>query len=558
MVKPQRKGNSQKELKDEDVDILAETVNYIKQNWKTILITLTIFGLAIYMKVQEERSFTIREKKNQINPYKVLGVSKSTSGSDIKKAFMKLASELHPDNNQSCKDCSQKFENVKEAYEILSSPERKADYDIFEGSTEPLPSSTSLLTENDLYSDKPLIIQVFDEISHGSQAFSSFWEDFADVFDFLSFKRVHNRRQQNIIKKLPFAIDELPFVIAMFPGRPAEVLEFLDERSPNSAFNTLLRQSIGRHFQDYTLKDLIDSKSKLNKEMFLILKTGLRPIFFDYATMRLSNWILFGIVKTTDRKEAQDYFKGNDKTEAITIKSSNAKRVNLINQPIEKEGFKKSLNSLLTNNTIEMDRLAFEELCSVEGFVLGGKSPIMSNFICVMTLESRRSDWISKALNIFSEYINKIQTSDILRPVQFGRLILKDHNQLNSVIPRDQKFLIFETYSNRYRMTNSFDDLNDIIEDYQEGFFEEFTSINNLINGEDFGRVLRDNRVSFWSLVIQEIFSKIFFKVCLSIIIWLVLRKTDLNIYRVIIILLSVNLLFSVIQLKQSMAIYGI
>jgi len=61
--------------------------------------------------------------------YKALGVSKSASADEIKKAYRKLAREHHPDKNQSDKKSEEKFKTISEAYDVLSSPERRKEYD---------------------------------------------------------------------------------------------------------------------------------------------------------------------------------------------------------------------------------------------------------------------------------------------------------------------------------------------------------------------------------------------------------------------------------------------
>jgi molecular chaperone DnaJ len=67
--------------------------------------------------------------------YDVLGVSKNSSGDEIKKAYRKLARQYHPDVNKA-DDAEAKFKEVKEAYDTLSDPQKKAHYDQF-GHTDP-------------------------------------------------------------------------------------------------------------------------------------------------------------------------------------------------------------------------------------------------------------------------------------------------------------------------------------------------------------------------------------------------------------------------------------
>ena len=64
-----------------------------------------------------------------IDYYKILGVDKTATDEDIKKAYRKLARKLHPDLNPTDKDAHKKFQQVNEANEVLSDADKRKKYD---------------------------------------------------------------------------------------------------------------------------------------------------------------------------------------------------------------------------------------------------------------------------------------------------------------------------------------------------------------------------------------------------------------------------------------------
>ena len=64
-----------------------------------------------------------------IDYYKILGINKDASPEEIKKVYRKLARKLHPDLNPDDKEAQKKFQQVNEANEVLSDPEKRKKYD---------------------------------------------------------------------------------------------------------------------------------------------------------------------------------------------------------------------------------------------------------------------------------------------------------------------------------------------------------------------------------------------------------------------------------------------
>lgn len=101
--------------------------------------------------------------------YDVLGIGKSASQDEIKKAYRKLAMQFHPDRNPGDKQAEENFKEAAEAYEVLSSDEKRAKYDRYGHSgLKGDPSFQGFSNVNDIFSH-------FSDIFGGSSIFDEFF-----------------------------------------------------------------------------------------------------------------------------------------------------------------------------------------------------------------------------------------------------------------------------------------------------------------------------------------------------------------------------------------------
>lgn len=103
--------------------------------------------------------------------YEILGVDKSASADEIKKAYRKLALKYHPDKNQGNKEAEEKFIEAAEAYDVLSDPDKRSKYDQFGHNMGPqgFPGGGAEYGG-------------FGGFSHGGFSMEDIFEQFGDIF----------------------------------------------------------------------------------------------------------------------------------------------------------------------------------------------------------------------------------------------------------------------------------------------------------------------------------------------------------------------------------------
>lgn len=80
---------------------------------------------------QSSRCFHRSSRLNTGDYYKILGVDRKCDAKDIKKAYYQLAKKYHPDTNKDDPNSSKKFQEVSEAYEVLSDETKRREYDMY-------------------------------------------------------------------------------------------------------------------------------------------------------------------------------------------------------------------------------------------------------------------------------------------------------------------------------------------------------------------------------------------------------------------------------------------
>ena len=107
---------------------------------------------------------------SQNDYYETLGIPKGATEAEIKKAYRKLALKYHPDRNPDNKEAEEKFKEVAEAYQVLSDPKKKAEYDAYGRVQNRGPRvNPGDFNINDVFSDFSFGSSIFDELLNNSR-----------------------------------------------------------------------------------------------------------------------------------------------------------------------------------------------------------------------------------------------------------------------------------------------------------------------------------------------------------------------------------------------------
>jgi molecular chaperone DnaJ len=126
--------------------------------------------------------------------YEILGVSKSASADELKKAYRKVAIQFHPDKNQGNKEAEEKFKEAAEAYEVLSDNDKRAQYDRFGHSRGNGGYGGHTMNMDDIFSQ-------FGDVFGGGSPFDSFFGGGGS--------RKRQRKGSNLRIKLKLTLEEI-------------------------------------------------------------------------------------------------------------------------------------------------------------------------------------------------------------------------------------------------------------------------------------------------------------------------------------------------------------
>ena len=513
---------------------LQKIKNFYKE-WKTTGIVFAVIFLVFYLKIKEEGNSYIHGKQSEEDLYGILDLSSSATIKQIKVSYNKMVKDFHPDKNPSCTICPEKFSKISRAYEILSNKESKIHYDQTNGILEPLESKTQSLYSFNFHhlveeSPKPWIIQVYSENDSSSRTFSGFWEEFALKHSYLNFGRINFGSQKALLKKLPYAVGELPLVISLVPGEHPELYGFYGDRSPNSGLERFLRKSFRHKYSKINSTEFAENYVKKgDKGKLVLIGFSNIPTVFLYISSYYGKSFDYFLTELGQAKQVRSIVK-NEKTIAVYTPPKD------LDTPIRNfEGKQNKIKLISITKYMhfmsipELHRFSFQDYCEISltasskesytnlpiGCIIGIQDSneypevekLMKRKIIQMEEEMyQRAFKIKKDLNA---HLNKLQFAKISLKAnkRFKKQIIEKFNIKNP------KYIVFISDLNMIGVFNNLDEFDDIYQDLIEGVYEEFRPLKELLKKDgDISLLLVNEKMTAYNIIENEVCSGLGFK----------------------------------------------
>lgn len=133
------------------------------------------------------------------NYYEVLGISKTATADEIKKAYRNLAFKYHPDRNSGDKVAEEKFKEINEAYDVLSDEKKRADYDSFGTSNSHYSGTNNSYNRNNDFTNEETFWNWFNGNTSNSYGNNNTYRNY-----YYQSTNSYNKKEEDVSKKSLF------------------------------------------------------------------------------------------------------------------------------------------------------------------------------------------------------------------------------------------------------------------------------------------------------------------------------------------------------------------
>lgn len=541
---------------------------------KQLIFWVILLSVMFLLRFNEEGFGAFQNMRSSEDLYKVLEAEPHFSAKQIKKQYRQLVGQFHPDTNPNCAICEEKITSINKAYEVLRDPASRKIYDQTKGIVDPIRSGAKNLDsagfrKKVIEGDRPMIIQIYAENSDMSRQFAGFWEDFMVEHSYLDFARINMSTEPRLANSLGFGVEELPFVFSYVPGRDYEFFE-LDEYYEGSTavlLNRFVKKVVKRNAQTISFEGFLSLEREPGRISVVFIRREFSPLVYEYLALRFQKYpqVRFYTTALNEHKKFYRHFKKSDIDYVMLMPEewdSGTRVVKIDEEAIEAGGSvssedeaeerseddvqssslgneefktpKRILKHYIVTNYLKsqmvprLQRHSFIEFCtkdftSFDGqialptvCIIGLDGPQTGDFRTTMsTLQRLRADLEQEAFKQMAGSRENFNAH--VHRFQFASLDLREHARFSetfveSLGMKNPRVLVYLSESNQFMLINSFQDLDDVVEDAREGTFQDYRSVRAMLKKDvPIEELLRNENISFIGVLHYEV-RKFFWK----------------------------------------------
>lgn len=242
-------------------------------NWRVVATVCIILGSLFALKLAEESYMESKRGGDVIETdlYQILQVPKSATKRDIERTYRRMSIEWHPDKNPDCPQCMKKFQEISNAYSILSNKKSREIYDKSSSSFSSIDSIAVTLTSqnfDELVTSTLMyqvwVIQVFTDLDPLCRHIAPAWEEAVLQLDkSIEFGRINARTTKVLLSRLPVKVRIFPTIIMLF-GQMSEIYQNIFQMTSSNFLSWIVRyypSSYQRLYDTNTIESFLKSSS---------------------------------------------------------------------------------------------------------------------------------------------------------------------------------------------------------------------------------------------------------------------------------------------------------
>jgi len=449
---------------DDDMTVFIKEKPTKMWNIFITLFFVALTGLLLFSKFQQEKFQKMNRYNRGDTPqedlYELLEIDSSADTREIKKQYKKLAVTWHPDKNPGCgQPCNEKFEKIHKAYEILSDPEKRKNYDENSGVFTPIKSKTTSLTisnykrlveeSNDIW-----IIQVYEDGNPMCISIADTWDSVAKGYGgVIKFGRVNAVSQNDLLNRLPYKITLFPTILAVVPGEYPDIFTW-SRYTLDLALKRFIDQNVINFIQEIKEKSYKEKfgsqaqerySSSVRKSDIIYLTTGdTTPTFYKYAAFQLHEIYDFyqtpfgeatKIRKAVEKSKLDfivnvDHLKDENKQEryernSFYFQQSGGSISDYLNQVLEFVKF---------NTLTELDKHLYAEFCGSHMGISDKEDEYqfedeLKPSICILLLKGANDETLQKNIYEIQKY-QKVQSQKLYVNIVNGESLFENYQHI--------------------------------------------------------------------------------------------------------------------------------